>query len=142
MHSCNWSHLITIILFLTSFFCVILILTGCESCWHMCGRSCPPVQMFADQSDHCTHLRSIEYTVCLHCYQSKTYLYNLLRSYYLLILQGSTPSPLPVLSSHISTDDNSVTVAHTSVIRPTFETIVSSSHSNQYMCMTLCDFKC
>ena len=49
-------------------FCVIFTLTGCESGWNMCGGTCPPVQMFADQSDHCTHLRSIQYTVCLHCY--------------------------------------------------------------------------
>ena len=90
----------------------------------MCGGISSPVQMFADQSDYTTHFPSIQYTVCLHCHKSKGPDNSLIVSYD-LISQGSTPSPLPILASHISTDDNSITVAHTSVIRPSFETIVS-----------------
>ena len=42
------------------------------------------------------------------------------------MLQESTPTPLPVLTTHLST---TLTLAHTSHIRPHFETLVSCKKS-------------
>ena len=48
--------------------------------------------------------------------------YVIIQPCYMYMLQESTPTPLPVLTTHLST---TLTLAHTSHIRPHFETLVS-----------------